>query len=109
MVFGYFVDLGLSSFFMREETFEDEMVCRQSGVDESWDEGCGAWETLDFCAETEAFSYEKESRVGDAWSAGVGDESHTFASSDTLGKRGDNLMFVIDMKSRHRFADAVMS
>ena len=57
----------------------------------------------------------KITEAGGVWYAILGrygSDDFTFAvgeSSDTLGKRGYNLMFVVDMKSRHRFADAVMS
>ena len=89
---------------MRQESFEDEMVGCQSGIDESRHESRRAGQTLDLYAAFYAFADEHETRVGDGRSAGVGDKSHALAVGDTLGDALHDNVFVVKMKRLHRLA-----
>lgn len=102
--FGEFGKPAGAPFLGWKKSFEHKPVARQTASYKSWDKCSGAWKDRYFHSGAAAFAGKHEARVGDARSAGVGDEGDVLACLQTFDKRPDSGVLVEFVMALHRRA-----
>lgn len=105
---GQSLDGRLTTFFVREETEEQETIARETAIDKCRDKGSGARQTLDVDAMPDSFADKEEARIADARSAGIGHHSDIVTSHDKVDNTANDLMFIEDVIRLHGGVDLIV-
>ena len=94
---------------MRQEAFENKLLCRQARVDQSRHKSSRSRQTLHFDAAFHTLTHQKKPRIGDGRCTCIGHQGQSLSRLDTVSDTFHHLMLVADMESGHRLADVEMT